>query len=78
MSLFRRNGTLNRSRSPRVAPWPDMPPRPQRTETAQPQRDDLPRPDLSWPYPFQAAMWGGVDQRFDPCGTGPIKSGENT
>jgi hypothetical protein len=75
VTLFRRMVR----RAPRVEPWPDMPPRPQRMQ--QPLREDPPqlhRP--SPPLPFQAAMSGGIDHpECDPCGAPPIavrKNGE--
>ncbi len=72
-SLFRRMVRRPGRIPPSVAPWPDMPPRPQR----QPERDEQPRPQPS-PYPFQAAMYGGVnDPNSDPCGAPPIAFGKS-
>jgi hypothetical protein len=63
---MRRRAPQRAQEPPHVEPWPGMPPRPQRVQ--QPLREDSSRPpDLSL-IPWQAAMSGPVDPRFDPCG----------
>ena len=52
----------------------DTPPRPQRIR--QPRYDDRPVQHPAFPFPDRGYMHGGVDSAFDPCGAGPIESGD--